>query len=172
MPTRRPAEQSASIGNTKPLFTRAPPSGSLPPRRAARRRQGPARPGHTARMGEGSVAGVPSREGLGTEYSQSPNIARSMTIERQARHVLRLIFHCDWCQAHSPGVNTCHCCTRQACSAHGIADERDQGDYPDWYCGECWDKGAPYRAGMNAARSAYELLLDEQERLWKKACES
>lgn len=74
--------------------------------------------------------------------------------------------YCDVCGAPAARKG-CKICRKDLCRNHRVADERDQGDYPDYFCKSCWEIGTKYRKQQknieDEADKQYLILQDKWE---------
>lgn len=91
--------------------------------------------------------------------------------------VQKTITLCDVCGAEAKSfyhrVKPCQMCGKDVCANCAIITDHwclslgeFMGDYPDYYCEECWDKGKDMRTGILEARESEEKLWEE----WKALC--
>jgi hypothetical protein len=90
--------------------------------------------------------------------------------------VEKITYTCDFCAKKIGGEDwpwrhECHICGRYACSAHGQYGD-EPGDYPNFYCNECWKIGEDYRKTMKEIEDKMYEKIEECEKAWHSAAKS
>ena len=83
---------------------------------------------------------------------------------------------CDRCareQSSDVQIRKCELCDKDVCSKCSVATDFEYlssglwlGDYPDFFCKVCWDKGEQYRSSIRRYREGVEESISE----WRSVC--
>jgi hypothetical protein len=81
--------------------------------------------------------------------------------EKRIREISEDHYFCDLCGKGMRYYGTCSMCGRDICKKCTEYDERDNGDYPNKYCKECWEIGRIFRELEEIVRNEFEMKLEE-----------
>lgn len=86
---------------------------------------------------------------------------------------------CDFCKGEHKGwhIKKCRMCERDICTKCAVITDdtylRDgafNGDYPDYYCKECWEKGASEITSILQLRDVVEEQESTFLSVWRLKC--
>jgi hypothetical protein len=73
---------------------------------------------------------------------------------------------CDLCDSGDMTERACSICHRDLCKSCRVFDDRDDGDYPDLYCSQCWKIGETYRERIEELQRDCDDDVHDQEQAW------
>jgi len=93
-----------------------------------------------------------------------------MRVETGKEEVIKYSYICDICGKGTEHHRVCSICGRDLCSSCTKFDPRDMGDYPDKFCGQCFEIGQKYldRIGIEQEKWRDEAMkaanIDKEKR--------
>lgn len=90
---------------------------------------------------------------------------------KTTKEVTKYEFYCDDCgtkenNSSSVYICKCHLCGKHICNKCIGHTDDSIGDYPDYYCKECWSIGESYKEQIQNHEDEIDRLYDE----WHAKC--
>ena len=94
------------------------------------------------------------------------------TIKKEMKEVEQVALICDFCGSEPQRMKICFICKKDICyncaiktDIEGLQEGYFYSDYPNYYCGECWQIGKDIRKKINQIRDKAD---EEESELWEE----